>query len=291
MPTSPDRHVGRADAATQMILELLKVRLDLPTGSHTPDPANGTGYRSDAGTVRTVLRRVNAAVHAQQLAVTDIVRELIRATTCVDHTEGGPPAATPRGMFGEVEDALKAWEQARLAHEREETRVMSLDSHLALMREQARQSLLVEGLRRRAEAVPGFDLLNLMSLVRFSEEVSPAACLKFRAGLARAGLTGPEARDVSIVDLQTLLGPAVTDLRGVKTGKTRPVQKRPGRPKVELKNPSRYAADLKLYQDYSSSGVSQREFLRRLGRDDINGMRALDRGRKHEAKAAKAPAE
>ena len=292
MPTSRDLHIqaADADAATKLILDLLKERHFAPAGSQSSEPAVAGGYRIDAGTARTVRRRVNAAVDAQHRAFSDAVQDHFREAAGGDDADGGLPLAEPRGTLGEVEDGLRAWEQARLACEREETRLMSLDSYFALMREQARRSAHVEELRRRVEAVPGFPLLEVASMVRFSEELSPAACVKFRAELARGGLTGREGRDVSIVDLQKLLGPDGVQPHS-QGRRTTPLKRRPGRPKVVDKEPRRYEADLKLYRDYSSSGVSQREFLRRLGRDDDDGMKALDRGRKHQAKAAKGVAE
>jgi len=187
--------------------------------------------------------------------------------------------------LGELESRLVAWERAKEAPRPGGARGGSVTDYLNRGYAAALASQCVaESQAAAATCVPGYSELHTLSIHLFRDDLNARTCKMFRHALVDDGLSASEARWVTIADVLARLHPVRAGASGGCEAKPIPSRKRrPGRRKAKEANPERYKTDLKFYQDWESSGLTQREFIRERGVDSEEGMKSLGRG-KHYAK-------
>lgn len=58
-------------------------------------------------------------------------------------------------------------------------------------------------------------------------------------------------------------------------------KKKRGRPPAKSRTPGQVKSDIKLFKDWKASGFTRKQFLRKRGIEEAEGIKSIDRGRKH----------
>ncbi len=266
-------------ACRQQLLTMLShAGHDLPTTIH----------QRFAVAFRTILTSDISALRVEELKL--MVTEATEAESA-EVASSGHTELVADVTLGELELRLVEWERAKEAQRPGGVRVSSVTDYLNRGYAAALAAQGVAESQAAAEWVPGYSELHTLSIRLFRDDLNARTCKLFRYALVDAGMSASEAEEVTIADVLARLCSAQ---EGVSCGsKTKPSplkKRRPGRRKAKEADPERYKADLKFYQDWESSDLTQREFIRKRGVDPEQGMKSLGRGKHYAKKSGDNPA-
>ena len=269
----------------QLLTMLSRAGHDLPTTIH----------QRFAVAFRTILTSdvPPLSVAELQLMVAEATREESSEVACRGRTEFVADVT-----LGELEVRLIEWEQAKVAPRSTEVRVVSPAEFKTRAYASALTSQRVAELQAAAECAQGFSELHTLSIRLFRDDLNAGTCKMFRHALVASGMSVSEAREATIPEVLAQLrllqeGVSQNEARcgeqksvASSAGNAEQVKKskgKRGRKKAKDADPDRYKKDLKFYQDWQVSTLTQPAFVRERGVDLNEGMKSLGRG-KHYAK-------